>query len=493
MEAATLVATLATPPSPEGEELEALPPGVGILEVRADRVGDLDPDWLRSHFSGKLLYTLRSREEGGAFEGSERRRHQRLVTAARRYDLVDLEGERDLASQVLSAAPPDRRILSWHGPTADAVALQRRFRALAEVPARLYKLIPAAGEPGEGLAPLELLQTLERRDVIAFAAGESGTWTRLLAPYLGAPVVYGSLGEVSGAPGQPTIQRLVDDFGLPELRPVAYLCGVVGNPVHHSLSPRLHNGAYRALGIPALYLPFQTRSFGDFWLDLVESSTLETLGMPLRGLSVTAPFKEAALAVAGATSPLAEGIGGANTLVLHEGVWEAESTDPEGVVRSIQERSLAIAERTAAVVGCGGGGRAAAAGLKGAGARVTLVNRRPERGEKAAKDLKLPFVLLSEFDPSAFQILVNATPVGRKEEEPLPFPVEPLQPGAVVVDLVYGLRPTRLIQEARARGRVGIDGREVLLYQAVGQFRLMTGADLPLDLGRRLLGLEEAR
>ncbi|HTQ79286.1 MAG TPA: type I 3-dehydroquinate dehydratase [Thermoanaerobaculia bacterium] len=485
---ATLVATLTVPP-----QAGAFPDlsGVEWLEVRADLIGDLDPAPLRAAFAGKLLYTLRSRAEGGGFEGSADRRRRRLLDAAAAgYDLIDLECERDLSSEVLNGIAPGRRILSWHGGAVGLQGLKSRFEKMAACEALLYKMVPAAAQAGEELAPLLLLHQMKRTDLAAFASGVSGAWTRLVAPRLGAPVVYAAASEVPGAPGQISLARLREDYGLPDLPPVAVLFGIVGNPVAHSLSPRLHNGAYRALGLPALYLPFHAASFGDFWLEVVESGIPELFGMPLRGLSVTAPYKEAALAVAGAESPRAARIGAANTLVWNEGVWEAESTDPEGVVLPLLARGIDPAGRTAAVVGAGGAGRSSAVGLAVAGARVTLVNRSSERGERAGEELGLPFLPLERFDPSAYELLVNATSLGRDPEGPLPFPVDRLRPGSAVIDLVYDAArpgPTRLLTLAAAQGAVAIDGREVLLSQALGQFRMMTGREIPLELARRLL------
>jgi 3-dehydroquinate dehydratase/shikimate dehydrogenase len=488
----TLVATLTTPPA--AGFLAALDgvEGSSWLEVRGDLVGDLDPAPLRQEFAGKLLYTLRSRAESGAFEGSAERRKRRLIEAAERYDLVDLEAARDLSDDVLKEIPADKRVLSWHGPATNVDGLKAIFATMAAVDAVLYKLIPTATQAGEEIPPLLLLAALERRDVAAFAAGPVGAWTRLVAPLLGAPVVYGALGAVPGAPGQITIRKLREDFGLPELRPVERLFGIAGDPVDHSLSPRLHNAAYRALGIPALYLPFHAESFGDFWLEVVESEALQQIGFPVRGLSVTTPHKEAALAVAAAVSPRAERIGAANTLVWNGGVWEGESTDPDGVVLPLQERGIDLTSRRAAVVGTGGAGRSAAEGLAGAGARVTLVNRSIERGQRAATLLGLPFVPLDAFDPTQFDLLVNATSLGRKDGQALPFPVDRLGKDAVVIDLVYTEEPTPLLRAAAARGCVTIDGREVLLDQALGQFRMMTGREMPLHLARRILGLEPA-
>lgn len=486
---ATLVATLTSTPPVDGFEEELA--DVAWLEVRADLVGDLPPEPLRARFGGKLLYTLRSRSEGGAWEGSAERRKRRLLDAAERFDLIDLEASRDLAPDLLKAIPPQKRVISWHGPAANLGGLQAVFEKMSAADALLYKLVPTASHSGEEIPPLLLLDSLKRRDVAAFAAGPVGAWTRLVAPRLGAPVIYGALGEIPGAPGQISLRRLREDFGLPALPPVQKLFGVVGNPVLHSLSPRLHNTAYRELGLPFLYLPFHVESFGDFWLEIVEGGALEQIGMPLRGLSVTTPHKEAALAVAAAPSPRAELIGAANTLVNPQEVWEAETTDPEGVVLPLKARGIDLARRRAAVVGAGGAGRAAAEGLAVAGAQVTLVNRSLEKGERAAGLLKLPFIPLDEFQPSAFDLIVHATSLGRSPGDPLPFSVDDLRPGTVVVDLVYKDEPTPLLAAAAARGLTVVDGREALVYQALGQFRWMTGREMPLATALRIVGPAE--
>ncbi len=492
---ATLVATLTEPPTPEA--LAPLAGRADVLEVRADLLGDPAAAGLRAAFPGELLYTLRSRAQGGASDDGAAARRARLLAAASAYDLVDLEGEDDFHPDLLEAIPPERRLVSWHGEVEEEGALgglRERFARLAAEPARYYKLVTRAAAPSAGLAPLALLKSLGRGDVAAFASGACGAWSRLLAPRLGAPLVFAAAGPVPGAPGQPPLETLARDYGLPELPPLERLYGVVGHPVGHSLSPRLHNRVYRELGLPALFLAFEAESFGDFWLDLVEGGSLGFLGFPLEGLAVTAPYKEIALAVAGATSPLAERIGSANTLVRRSGVWEAETTDAEGVREALEKRGIALRGRRAAVLGAGGAGRAAGFGLARAGVRVTLVNRGEERGQRAAAELGLDFLALDELDAGRFDLLVNATPLGRDAEGELPFDPEALAPGATVIDLAYlDGAPTRLVAAARAAGRTAIDGREVLLAQAIPQFRLMTGRRLPADLGREILGLDRVR
>ncbi|MCP4658233.1 MAG: type I 3-dehydroquinate dehydratase [bacterium] len=490
MSEARLVATMTTLPS-DPTELTTLPEGVGYLEVRADLVGKIDPDWLREHFPGKLIYTLRSRAEGGKSEGGRQSRRRHLSAAVAAYDLVDLEGRQDLFPELLDEVPPAKRLISWHGPATHLTGLQSRFEELSATEARFYKLIPTAVHADDGIRPLALVKTLGRDDVVAFASGEVGTWTRFLAPHLGSPLIYGSLGETPAASGQPTVARLAEHYGLPRLPRIEQLFGIVGRPVMHSLSPRLHNGAYRELGIAALYVPFHVESFGDFWLDVVEAGSLDVLGIPLRGLSVTAPFKEVALAVSGVSSPRAQHIGAANTLIRDDdGVWEAEITDPEGVVGLLERAGLEIRGRQAAVVGCGGAGKATAFGLHLAGAAVTLVNRGENRGRKAAIELRLPFRPLAQFDPEPFDIIIHATTLGRRDGD-LPFRPDRMRPEAAVVDLVYGAEPTPLTRAVRRLGIRCLEGREVLVYQTLRQFRVMTGRELGESLARRLLGLPE--
>lgn len=463
---------------------------VDVLEVRDDLVRGLDPEWLRSAFSGQLLYTLRSREEGGRSESSGERRHRRIAEAGRRFDLVDLEMQRDLAPDLLQSIQPDRRIISWHGRPASPVSLQEILAQMSKEAARFYKIVPSADQPRQEMAPLALLRSVRRQDLIAFASGTIGTWTRLIAPRLGAPVVYGAASEVPGAPGQLTIDRLLRDFDLPRMHPVRELFGLVGAGIDHSLSPRLHNHFYRQLDLPYLYLPFDVEAFGEFWLEVVESGAFEELGFRLRGLSVTSPFKRIAAAVGGACSPLVDWLGSANTLVCRRGVWEAESTDGDGVSYPLRALLGGCDDVSAAVLGAGGAGRAAVVALRDLGAKVSLVNRSEEKGRRAAGELRVPFRSLEGFDPGEVRILVHATPLGRGVDDPLPLDTGLLSRDAVVVDLVYlPDRPTRLVQESRAAGCLAIEGREVLVAQAISQFRLMTGREMPYEEAMEIVGL----
>src|SRR5215212_3840665 len=179
----SLIATLFEPPSPDGAELTALPDAVDWLEVRADRVGDIDPEWLRDHFKGRLLYSSRDR--------SALNRPERLKAAARCYDRIELEVESDNAEELLAIVPAEKRLVSWYGRVNDLLQLNERFTQLSSVPASAYKIVTSADTIAQEFLPLSLLKSLNRTDTIAFSHGPLGFWNRIVALHVGAPAIYG--------------------------------------------------------------------------------------------------------------------------------------------------------------------------------------------------------------------------------------------------------------------------------------------------------------
>ncbi|WP_338598037.1 type I 3-dehydroquinate dehydratase [Saccharopolyspora sp. SCSIO 74807] len=453
---------------------------VGLVEVRADLAGDPDPVQLRERFGARLLYCLRSPGRGGGLDVAPEQRHARLLSAAEHYDVVDLEAEHDLVPELLDRIPVRRRRISWHGTAAERDVLHERFDRMAAIGAELYLLTTSASQPEQALVPLRFLADLGRSDVTAFATGTAGFWSRLLAPWLGAPVVFGRLdGDDAEVP---TVEQLVADYGFPRLPPLNTVCGIVGRSVLASVSPRLHNAGYRALGIPALYLPFQVEEFEPFWGAAAESG-LSELGLPLRGATVVSPHKEAALATAGTASPAARSSGSANSLVLHGDSWRADTSNNPAISLALTRFDIPVSGRKAAVIGCGGAGRAAALALAGCGADTVLVNRDPRRGRAVAELLGFEFTPLDEFRADGYSLLVHATPVTGQ----VPFRPAELPGDAVVVDMVYAPEETAVSAAARDRGLAVIDGWDVLLADAGCQFHFMTGQRIPTEQTRALL------
>jgi 3-dehydroquinate dehydratase / shikimate dehydrogenase len=488
----SVVASLTSAPARDGRDLREISLWSEWLEVRADLVGDINSNWIRGLFPGKLLYSLPGRNAGGSFDGSDEERLTRLAAAARLYDFVTLDAERDLRSDLLLRIPPEKRIITWCGSPVSYSEIAALFERLSAVPSKLYKLVVQNGRSADALAPLRLLKSLKRHDVTAFVSGETGFWSRLVAPHLGAPFVFGSVEPSWEATGDPSVEQLARDYGPPGFSDVTEIYGIVGSPVSHSLSPRIHNAAYRTLRHPGLFVPFQEESFADFWSALVTSGELDSLGLSLKGLTVASPHKEVALREAMMTSPMARRVGATNVFVRHNGGWKADTTDPESVALVSWKFGFSVRGKTAAVVGCGGAGRAIAAALDQAGALVTLVNRGTARGQMASRLLGLPFHPLSAFSPRGFSILVNATPVGRNDGK-MPFEVDGLSQNAAVIDLVYGWEPTPLVVRARKAGLIVIDGCDVLEAQVLRQFHLMTGKRMPVELLREQLGRNGGR
>jgi 3-dehydroquinate dehydratase / shikimate dehydrogenase len=479
VDAVELVAAVTAPPS--AAELAEIPKSARWLQIRSDLVGDVPADWLRSHFAGRLLYTLRTTASGGRFDRSREERRRRLIAAARDYDLVELEADGDVQPELLGAIPPARRMLVWRGGASEGGRLHSCFQSLSETPACYYCMVLSATSTGDGLRPLSWLKALRRKDVIAFCDGPWGVWSQLLSPAMGAPLLFGNLYDHARKTGELSIRQLIADYGFPAVRHLEKLYGMVGNRIFQSPSPRLHNAAYRKLEHPALFLPFHSENFEDFWTGMVQSEAFDNLGIPIQGLVIVSPYKEAAVAVADSSSSMVNKAGSSNVFARRNGRWRAETTDPESIAAV---RRLCPVK--AAVIGCGGAGRAVAAALQQTGSAVTLVNRGEQRGKYAMQLLDLPFVPLSEFRAQGFDVIVNATPVG-KDNDGFPFVMDTLSGQTLVIDLAYGLQPTPLVSAVLARGGAAIDGHDVLLTQVRKQFYLMTGLEMPSEISREMV------
>jgi shikimate dehydrogenase len=252
--------------------------------------------------------------------------------------------------------------------------------------------------------------------------------------------------------------------------------GVCGWPVAHSRSPQMHNAALAAAGLHDwryLRLPLPP----DLFAETVRA--LPAAGF--RGVNVTIPHKEAALALADHASPSAQAIGAANTLTFEDGAIHADNTDAPGLLAALGEDP---AGRSALVLGAGGAGRAAVWALREAGAEVTVWNRTPERARALAADLG---VHASEA-PTAADIVVNCTSVGLRDPgatfKALPLTADELRAGSLIVDMVYRDGGTRLLEAARTGGARVVDGLEILVAQGAASFERWTGLEAPREAMR---------
>jgi len=246
------------------------------------------------------------------------------------------------------------------------------------------------------------------------------------------------------------------------------LCAIFLHPAGHTRSPAMHNAAFAALGLDAIYLAF------DVAPEALADALLGARALGIRQLAISIPHKSKVLAHLDEVEETARRIGAVNTVTRVGSRLVGANTDWLGAVRAL-ERETELAGRRAVVLGAGGAARAVAFGLRQSGAEVVILNRSVERAEAVARDLDLDAAgPLSSLAGREYDVLVNTTPVGLREDRSLVDPLL-LRPGAVVLDAVYDPAETRLLREAALRGARPVGGKWMLVEQALAQLRLWAG------------------
>jgi len=263
------------------------------------------------------------------------------------------------------------------------------------------------------------------------------------------------------------------------------VAAVIGDPIRHSRSPAIHNAAFAAVGLDWVFVAFEVPHGSG--RDAVRAVHTLDLG----GMSVTMPHKQEAAWACDELTPAATALGVVNAVVpTARGRLLGASTDGEGFLRAVRDHDVDPGSGSALVIGAGGAARAITLALGAAGARVTVAARRQDAADSAAGLVAgAEGVVLGACDPGAFDLVVNATPLGMNGEAP-PFDPTRLNSGQFVVDTVYHPLETPLLAAARARGVRGTNGLGMLVHQAALAFELWTGVDAPLDVMRAAAELD---
>ena len=251
------------------------------------------------------------------------------------------------------------------------------------------------------------------------------------------------------------------------------LYGVAGWPIGHSLSPVMHNAAFVAAGINAVYLAFAVRDIAGCM------AGIRALG--IRGLSVTIPHKSAVIPHLDDLDERAREIGAVNTVVNRDGRLIGYNTDAAGALKALEER-ISLAGRKCLILGAGGAARAIAFALRDKVAALTVANRSSDRGRALAQSLGCSFISLDELKRVQADLLIQTTPVGMAPgDRACPIPVQILKEGMTVMDIIYNPLETKLLAMARSRGCVTITGLSMFIHQGAEQFRLWTGGEPPIQ------------
>ena len=270
-------------------------------------------------------------------------------------------------------------------------------------------------------------------------------------------------------------------------------CGVIGNPVEHSLSPAIHNAAFQKLGLNFVYLAFRVEVIGD------AIKGFRVLGN-FRGASVTIPHKVAAVPFLDSIEPTARHIGAINTIVAVGGTLIGYNTDAIGALRAFREGGVALKGQRVVMLGSGGAARAIAfaLGTEPEVEHLTILGIDEQERAALVQDLRsktgmtveespLDDGMLQKVLPDA-HVLIHCTPIGMSPKvHETSVPATLLHTGLTVMDIVYNPRDTRLLKDAKVAGCRVIPGIEMFLHQASAQFELWTNQAAPTDVMRAVL------
>ena len=464
------------------ERAESLVRDNPFLELRLDYIAQPLAalpklrNFVELHPEVTFIATCRRAANGGKFKGTLAAQIAVLRKAADLgFQLVDLE-----LQSVESLKANDLRelydrvglIISHHDFKATK-NIERQFKEMAKYPADFYKLVSTATSLHDNVVMMKLLEeNSARHEMVGLCMGEQGIISRVLGVRAGSIFTFGSAakGEET-APGQVLASELRDVYRIEMVDQATQVYGVAGDPVSHSLSPVMMNAAFRRETVNAVYLALHARSLKDLMACVQD--------IPIRGLSITMPYKQEILSLLENSDPLTRQIGACNTLVrAADGKLYGFNTDVAGIIVPLEQR-MNLAGVRVLIVGAGGVARAAAFGLKNKGAEVFITNRTAEKGQTLARQAKVKYMKRPDVAKQQFDVIINATPVGMNDSKHAPLEEKELNT-KYVFDLVYTPAETKLVKMARAKNLQVIPGLEMFVQQGARQFEIWTGKPSPV-------------
>ncbi|MEX0936618.1 MAG: shikimate dehydrogenase [Pirellulales bacterium] len=465
--------------------------GAELVELRLDYIkGEVNVRRLLHERPCPVIITCRRAREGGKFSGTEDERLMLLRSSiAAGAEYVDLE--EDVAASVPRYGAT-RRIISYHDFRKTPDNLPRLHARLAAMDADIVKLATMANHPHDNLRMLSLIRDA-KVSTIGLCMGDIGTPSRILAGHFGAPFTYATFHhERALAPGQLSYQHMKELYHYDDINSETALYGVIADPIGHSLSPQIHNAAFRHQGVNAVYIPFRVprANLSQF----IEDAKV----LKIRGLSVTIPHKESIARSLTKIDSAAKGIEAVNTVVFDGDQVVGYNTDCKAALDSLKQ-ALAeadagaaeenpLAGKSALVLGAGGAARAIVYGLRRHDVQTTIASRTRQRADALATRYGARAVDWLSRNKVSADILINCTPVGMHPEvDATPYDKHYLKPSMLVFDTVYNPESTLLIKDAQRHHCHVVTGVQMFVRQASLQYRLFTGRQAPADVMRDVL------
>ncbi|HKO63398.1 MAG TPA: shikimate dehydrogenase [Pyrinomonadaceae bacterium] len=461
-----------------------------IVEIRLDCFTEeqlpLAIAELRTQSSIPTILTLRPHADGGRdINGDYRIRFWRQSGFSLPATFVDLEV--DIAEQLLAEGDTivdwSRVICSVHDFHDGINDLNLLYERLARIPARVLKIAVVPDDAVDNASIFRLLSRAksESRELIAIGMGTAGIATRVLGPSHGSVFTYAAFDpRRPTAPGQPSLTELVDQYRINQINEATQVAGLIGDPVSHSLSPQIHNAAFKAQDLNAVYIPFEVRDCGAFIRRMVHPRTRE-INLNMWGLSVTSPHKRGVIEHLDSIDPVAFEIGAVNTIIVEHKLLRGYNTDAIGFISALKQRIGHLRGLRCAVIGAGGVAMAAIYTLLAEGASANIFVRDIGRAKAVTEKFG---VRASEVENSSFDgydVVINATGLGTAGdlEGYTPVAAAQLRGARLAYDLVYNPTETRFLREAEQAGCETLGGLSMFVAQAAEQFRLWTGRQAP--------------
>jgi 3-dehydroquinate dehydratase/shikimate dehydrogenase len=444
-------------------------PALGLPKVK---------QFVENHPGTVVIATCRRVASGGRFRGSIAAQLELLgKAAAAGCQLVDVELQTALKckpAQLQKLRARAGLLLSFHD-FRGTKKLDETLEKMKAFPADFYKVVSTATTLSDNVAMIQFLgREADKQSTVGICMGEQGIISRVLGVRAGSVFTFAAVspGEETG-PGQVTAQDLRSLYRIEQVDAATRVYGVAGDPVAHSLSPAIMNAAFRRENVNAVYLSLHAKTLKDLLTCVRE--------IPIHGLSITMPYKEAILPYLDNTDSHTTKIGACNTVVrAQDGKLYGFNTDTSGVVRPLERRLSTLQDAKILVLGAGGAARAAVFGLKERGAEVYILNRSAAPAQKLARRAHARSIKRADLKKLAFDVIVNATPVGMGNTHESPLQEKEIN-SRYVFDMIYDPVETRLLKFAKARGAQVILGVEMFVHQAARQFEIWTGKPAPQD------------
>jgi len=261
------------------------------------------------------------------------------------------------------------------------------------------------------------------------------------------------------------------------------IAGLFGYPVEHTLSPMMHNAAFDALGLDMCYIAFKVAPQN------LSEAVKAVRALNMLGVNITVPHKEKVIPLLDKVDREVSFFGAVNTVVNSDGILTGYNTDGRGFMSSLSEEGISVDGKDIFIIGAGGASRAISYYLSEKASQLSLYDIDRSKAEKLVSDLgkirNKVFLLNDIKNIGRPHIIINATPLGLKPDDPLPLNPDLIAPDMVIYDLVY--KNTKFLQEAEKKGARTLNGSGMLLWQGVLAFELFTGVKPPVDVMRRVL------